>query len=213
MYVIAKSVRVRKSSQPNVSSRMLLELILSLSVCRTELYSSLESYRSDGETVDKCLIFRSLPAGHLRSQHQERRARGRNRVSERSPRGRGMDTNTKTRHLLCVCQWHVDPVIMSCVGISGGLEIVPSLTACCSGRREAAGNPVSHCNFGVKTDRVLAVCRPPAASASVLQRARRTYACDIFWGMDSHITAKSFRIITPKSCRIVSFGVELCPVI
>lgn len=41
MYVIAKSVRVRKSSQPNVSSRMLLELILSLSVCRTELYSSL----------------------------------------------------------------------------------------------------------------------------------------------------------------------------
>lgn len=101
-----------------------------------------------------------------------------------------MDTNTKTRHLLCVCQWHVDPVIVSCVGISGGLEIVPSLTACCSGRREAAGNPVSHCNFGVKTDRVLAVCRPPAASASVLQRARRTYACDIFWGMDSHITAK-----------------------
>lgn len=101
-----------------------------------------------------------------------------------------MDTNTKTRHLLCVCQWHVDPVIVSCVGISGGLEIVPSLTACCSGRREAAGNPVSHCNFSVKTDRVLAVCRPPAASASVLQRARRTYACDIFWGMDSHITAK-----------------------
>lgn len=41
MYVIAKSVRVRKSSQPNVSSRLLLELILSLSVCRTELYSSL----------------------------------------------------------------------------------------------------------------------------------------------------------------------------
>lgn len=150
------------------------------------------------------------PAGHLCSQHQERRTRGGNRVSERSPRGRGMDTNTPRPDTCYVCDsgtWII--VIMSCVSISGELEMVPSLTACCSGRREAAGNPVSHCNFSVKTDRVLAVCRPPAASnvstAASLPLIR-------LWHIPGDGLPHNCRSL-PNHSRIVSFGVELCPFI